>query len=180
MLGGSKQRPRRSILVVALFGEQAVGTGPISGLGGKTYLKSPPAPLDRTDACIKLVQLGRTDASDGPKLRRVAVTSLPGSPAGGTHSRWKATGIEVYENPARDAIKEGRGFRPLLFDSGVPSHTLYVAFDSPDLYTAGDAAKKLDYKNMASVQRMIAAGIFALADAKASLSLAKSRLEGAR
>ena len=56
------------------------------------------------------------------------------------------------------------GFKPSLLDKGVPSHTIYVAFNYPDARRVPDEANKLDYDKMAKVTRAITAGLLRLAD----------------
>ncbi len=169
MMAGSNPRPRRSIIFVAYFGEQPAGT--LGGLGAKTYLQNPPAPPGKTDACIKLIQLGR-----GP-AHKLAISPVDGSSILQSFvAAGKASSIEVYDDRAHNAAIQGHGFAPLLAASGVPSYTIYAAPDPPDAYTIADAPDKLDYPNMAALQKTIAAGLFALADSQSSS--AKSPFEG--
>jgi hypothetical protein len=44
------------------------------------------------------------------------------------------------------------------------AHTLVVAYEYPDYHAVGDEWQKLDYANMAEVDRAVAAGIIRLAD----------------
>lgn len=46
----------------------------------------------------------------------------------------------------------------------MPAHTICVAFAFEDYHGAGDHADKIDYENMAAVNRMIATGILMIAD----------------
>jgi len=46
---------------------------------------------------------------------------------------------------------------------GIPAHTLAVVFDFADYHAVGDEWQKIDYDNMAKVDRMLALGILALA-----------------
>jgi hypothetical protein len=52
----------------------------------------------------------------------------------------------------------------MLADKGVPAHTLTVAFEYPDYHGLGDDWQKIDYANMAKVDRMIALALLMLAD----------------
>jgi hypothetical protein len=47
---------------------------------------------------------------------------------------------------------------------GVVAHTIAVAFEFPDYHKMSDTADKIDYENMAKVDRAIAAGVVAIAD----------------
>lgn len=49
--------------------------------------------------------------------------------------------------------------------AGVLAHTVVVAFEFPDYHALGDEAGKIDYGNLAKVDRGIAAGVAAVADA---------------
>jgi hypothetical protein len=46
----------------------------------------------------------------------------------------------------------------------VPAHSLTVAFDYPDYHALGDEWQKIDYANMAKVDRMIALGLLNIAN----------------
>ncbi len=52
-----------------------------------------------------------------------------------------------------------------LADLGVPAHTLSVAYSFPDYHKVSDTADKIDYANMATVDRAIALGLLNLASA---------------
>ncbi len=44
------------------------------------------------------------------------------------------------------------------------AHTIAVAFEYPDYHALGDTWEKIDFANMAEVDRGVAAGIIAVAD----------------
>jgi hypothetical protein len=46
----------------------------------------------------------------------------------------------------------------------VVAHTIAVAAEYPDYHALGDKWEKIDYVNMAKVDRGVAAGIIAIAD----------------
>jgi len=46
---------------------------------------------------------------------------------------------------------------------GVPAHTFSVTYEFPDYHGVGDEWYKIDYENMAKVDRMLAAGVLDLA-----------------
>ena len=50
-----------------------------------------------------------------------------------------------------------------LADLGIPAHTLCVAFDYPDYHKVSDHWEKIDYANMAVVNRAVALGLLRLA-----------------
>ena len=49
-------------------------------------------------------------------------------------------------------------------DHGIPAHTAVVAAEFPDYHAVGDEWQKIDYDNMAKVDRMLALGILMIAD----------------
>ena len=152
-------RPKRSILFVAASGETP------DGPGSKYYREHPLVPIDKTIACINLMQLGRTDSTDGPKLGTAAITGFTRSAIPRAFaSSAEPLGVKFYEDKIRDAEEgPGRGFKPLLLDKGVPSHTIYVAFSYPEARRMSDEANKLDYENMAKITRGIVAGLLNIA-----------------
>lgn len=155
-LSRAPQTIKRSILFVAYFGEE-------EGLQGSRYYSGHPiCPVSRTVAQISLEQLGRTDSSEGSRVNTVVFTGAAYSDlpeifrqAGGL------TGIQLGEDPHSDAYF-GRGDNQPLADQGVPSHTVSVAFDFPDYHQPGDRWDKLDYENLARVDRMLALGVLIL------------------
>jgi hypothetical protein len=50
-----------------------------------------------------------------------------------------------------------------LADLGIPAHTLCVAYEFPDYHKVSDTWDKIDYDNMAAVDRAVALGIMKLA-----------------
>ena len=48
----------------------------------------------------------------------------------------------------------------------MPAETLCVAFDYPDYHAVGDEWQKIDYDNMAKVDRAIALAMFLMADSE--------------
>ena len=55
-------------------------------------------------------------------------------------------------------------FRQALANAGIPAHTLCVAFIFPDYHNVGDHWEKIDYANLAKVNRMIALALLTLAN----------------
>ena len=47
---------------------------------------------------------------------------------------------------------------------GIPAHTILVAYDFSDYHAVGDEWQKIDYDNMAKVDRMIALAVLNLAN----------------
>ncbi len=155
------QKPRRSILFVAFFGEER------GSLGAKHYVRHPVFPLVATVADINLEHLGRTDSNEGPQLRRLAVTGFELSNVAETLQRaGRATGVTVYRHEKYSEPFFSRSDNMALAKKGVPAHSVSVTFFFPDYHGVGDHWDKIDYENMAAVTRTIALGVLELAESR--------------
>jgi hypothetical protein len=153
------ERPKRSILFIAYFGEEK------GLLGSRYYGAHPLFPLPQTVANFNLEQTGRTDDSEGPSVRRVFVTGFDYSNlADWLVGAGKDTGITFYKHETNSDSFFGRSDNQSLADSGVPAHTLGVAFLYPDYHQPGDRWEKIDYDNMAAVTRAIGIAVVRLAN----------------
>ncbi len=154
-----KARPKRSIVFMTVFGEE-------HGLvGSRYYGKHPLVPVADTVANINLEQVGRTDDSEGPQVRAVAVTGADYSEVGDVLRRaGELTGIRVTRHPVNSDRYFARSDNQALADLGVPAHTLSVAYAYPDYHGAADTWDKIDYENMASVDRTVALAILQIAN----------------
>ncbi len=154
--------PKRSILFMAVFGEEE------GLLGSYYYVRHPLVPLKDTVANINLEQMGRTDDKDGPEVGAFAFTgpSYSDLPARmGAAAR--AEGVKVYsERGADDFFDRSDNYAFAL--AGIVAHTVVVAFEYPDYHGLGDDWRKIDYANMAKVDRAVAAGLLDLADSDAA------------
>jgi hypothetical protein len=72
-------------------------------------------------------------------------------------------GVKVYKNEEASDAYFGRSDNQALADVGIPAHTLCVAFDYPDYHKVSDHWEKVDYANMAKVDRAIALALLHLA-----------------
>lgn len=150
-MAAQKERPRRSIAFVALFGEE------LGLLGSRYYAKNPVFPLKDTVMNLNLEQLGRTDDSEGPQIKSATMTGFDYSTVGTTLQRAAASnGIRFWKHPTNSDAYFARSDNQALADAGVPAHTLAVAFGFPDYHGKDDTWDKIDYDNMAQVNRMIA------------------------
>jgi len=153
-MAAQKERPRRSIVFVALFGEE------LGLLGSRYYAKNPVFPLKDTVMNLNLEQLGRTDDSEGPQLRSATMTGYDYSTVGATLQRaGERTGVRFWKHPTNSDRYFARSDNQALADAGVPAHTLCVAFGFPDYHGKDDTWDKIDYDNMARVNRMIAVAL---------------------
>jgi Zn-dependent M28 family amino/carboxypeptidase len=155
------QHPRRSIVFMTFFGEE-------EGLiGSEYYAHHPVWPLEKTIADLNLEQVGRTDSTDGPERSNASLTGFDYSDLTSFVQRaGERTGIKIYKNPkgSDDYFAASDNFS--LAEVGVPAETLCVAFDYPDYHAIGDKWQKIDYDNMAKVDRAIALAMFLMADSE--------------
>jgi Zn-dependent M28 family amino/carboxypeptidase len=147
------------VLFLALFGEEE------GLLGSAYYVRHPLIPIARTVADINLEQLGRTDSSDGPEIARFALTGPSYSNlAPIMTAAAKTAGIVVYRKDNSDEYFN-RSDNYSFALAGIVAHTVVVAFEFPGYHAVSDVAEKIDYVNLAKVDRGIAAGVAAVADA---------------
>ena len=155
----NKTRPKRSIVFMTVFGEE-------HGLVGSRYYGAHPlVPIDRTIAGINLEQVGRTDDSEGPQARAFGVTGFDFSDVGAIlKAAGDDTGIRVWKHPVNSDKYFAHSDNQALADQGIPSHTVSVAYAFPDYHGAGDHWDKIDYENMALVDRTVALAIWKIAN----------------
>jgi hypothetical protein len=153
------EKPKRTIVFVAVFGEE------VGGLGARWYTGHPIFPLAKTIADINLEQLGRTDDTEGPKIQQFNLTGFDYTDIAGTFAKLSPeTGIQVVKHEKNSDAFFGRSDNATFADAGVPSTTISVSYVYPDYHKAGDEWPKLDYDNMAKVDHAIALGIWTIAN----------------
>ncbi len=76
------------------------------------------------------------------------------------------TGINVWKHPVNSDKYFGQSDNQALADQGIPAHTISVAYGFPDYHGLGDEANKIDYENMAKVDRAVAVAIEHIANNK--------------
>ena len=158
-LASMKQRPRRSIVFMTFFGEER------GLLGSRYYGQHPLFPLDRTVADINLEQVGRTDSNEGPQVNNASMTGFDFSEVGQVFkAAGLLTGINVYKHPRNSDAFFSRSDNQALADQGVPAHTLCVAYVYPDYHGVGDTWEKVNYQNMAKVDRCVALAVLMMAN----------------
>ncbi len=158
-LATAGHRPKRSIAFICWFGEEK------GLLGSRYYGKHPVFPLEKTIAMVNLEQLGRTDSTEGPQLNNASMTGFDFTDLGPIfQAAGRKTGINVYKHEKNSDAFFGRSDNQALADAGIPAHTLCVSFVYPDYHQAGDHWEKIDYPNMARVNRMIALAVLTIAD----------------
>jgi len=150
--------PKRSVLFILFFGEER------GLLGSRFYAAHPLVPPAETVAGLNLEQVGRTDAADGPQIKTASITGYDFSDVPGILAdAAQAAGITVYKNPQNSDAYFNRSDNQSLADLGIPAHTLCVAYEFPDYHKVSDTWDKIDYDNMAAVDRAVALGIMKLA-----------------
>jgi hypothetical protein len=158
-LAALRERPKRSIVFLAFFGEEA------GGLGSHYYCQHPVFPLSKTVADINLEQLGRTDDLEGPRLLQFNLTGFDYTniasiflKAGGE------TGVKVLKHEKNSDNYFAASDNASFAEAGVPSTTISVSYVFPDYHKAGDEWPKLDYENMSKVDASIVLGLFRIAE----------------
>jgi hypothetical protein len=152
-------RPRRSLVFMALFGEEM-------GLVGSRYYGSHPIfPLAKTVADLNLEQMGRTDETSGPRVGQVNATGFDFTTLTAVLGEaGQEFGIKLVKDEKNSDPYFARSDNQAFADAGVPSHTLSVTYEFPDYHRAGDEWQKIDYDNMAKVAQTIALGLSRVAD----------------
>jgi hypothetical protein len=158
-LAGLKQRPKRSIVFMTFFGEE-------EGLiGSEYYAHHPVWSLEKTIAQLNLEQVGRTDSTEGRQLSNATLTGFDYSDLTSYVQRAAAsTGIRIYKHVRNSDAYFGSSDNFSLAQAGVPAETLAVAFDFPDYHAVGDEWQKIDYDNMARVDRAVALALYLMAE----------------
>jgi hypothetical protein len=154
-----KPRPRRSIVFVAFFGEE-------KGLfGSRYYARHPAFPISKTVAQLNLEQLGRTDGGEGVEPSSATLTGFDFSSVPDVvKAAGELTGVRVYKDEKNSDLYFNASDNLSLADVGVPAHTLCVAYEFPDYHAVGDEWQKIDFTNMARIDRMIATAVIMLAN----------------
>ncbi len=157
-LASMNPHPKRSILFMTFFGEER------GLLGSRYYGRHPLVPVAKTIADLNLEQVGRTDSTEGPQIANASITGFDFSDLPKILAEaGKANGIKVYKDDKASDPYFARSDNQALADLGVPAHTLCVAFDYPDYHGMGDHWEKVDYANMAKVDRTVAAALLHVA-----------------
>ena len=106
--------------------------------------------------------------SDGPQIKTASITGYDFSDVPGILAdAAQAAGVKVYKNPQNSDAYFSRSDNQSLADLGIPAHTLCVAYDFPDYHKVSDSWEKIDYDNMAAVDRAVALGMLRLASDEA-------------
>ena len=158
----AQSKPKRSIVFVTFYGEER------GLLGSQFYGRHPVFPVEKTVAMINLEQVGRTDDNEGPRIAAAAMTGFDFSEVGTIFAAaGREVGIEVQKHPVNSDSFFGRSDNQALANLGIPAHTLCTAFEFADYHKPTDHWEKVEFENMAKVDRMVALGLLAIADSSA-------------
>jgi hypothetical protein len=69
----------------------------------------------------------------------------------------------VYKNANGSDAYFSQSDNLSLAEAGVPAETLCVAFEFPDYHAVGDEWQKIDYDNMAKVDRAVTLAVYLMA-----------------
>jgi hypothetical protein len=158
-MAASKRRPARTIVFIALFGEER------GLLGAKYYARHPIFPIKDTAANLNLEHMGRTDSSEGPQVARLSPTGFDFSEITDVlREAGELTGVEIFHHTRNSEAFFSRSDNAAFADVGIPSTTVCVAFEFPEYHGPGDHWDKIDYQNMAKVTRTMLATTWLLAE----------------
>jgi hypothetical protein len=158
-LAGVNPHPSRSVVFMTFFGEE------LGELGARYYAKHPVFPAAKTIADLNLEQLGRTDSTVGKQVENATLTGYQYSDVTKfLEQAGRETGVRVYEDKEASDPYFLRSDNEALARLGIPAHTIVVAYDFPDYHAVGDEWQKIDYENMAKVDRMIGLAVVNLAN----------------
>lgn len=161
-IAAANPRPKRSIVFMTFFGEE------LGMVGSRYYARHPLVPIEKTIADLNLEQVGRTDDSEGPQVGEGAVTGFNFSTMTDVLvDAGKQAGVKIHDRPRTDEYFL-RSDNAALAEAGVPAHTFGVAFEFPDYHGVGDEWQKIDYENMARLDRAVALGLLKLASEEAA------------
>jgi Peptidase family M28 len=109
-------------------------------------------------------QMGRTDSSKGPHVNMMNVTGFDySSVTAALMDAGKIAKIAVVKDAEASDEYFRRSDNKALADAGIPAHTVSVTYEFPDYHKVSDEWPKLDYENMARVDRAVAIAALQLA-----------------
>ncbi len=152
-------RPKRSIVFITFFGEER------GELGSLFYSRHPIFPLAQTVADLNLEQMGRTDSTGGPQISTLSITGFDYTDVTGFLAKASSqVGVRLNLDSEDSDPFFTRSDNEPLAARGVPAHTVCVAFDYPDYHGLGDEWQKIDYENMAKVDRAVLLALLNIAN----------------
>jgi Zn-dependent M28 family amino/carboxypeptidase len=155
-------RPKRSLIFMTFCGEE------LGLLGSRYYAEHPVVPLKQTVGNINLEQVGRSDGDI--KKGSASLTGFDFTSLGALFERaGESYGIRVYQDKRSDKYfhaSDNYSFAKY----GVPDNTLCAAFEFPDYHGLKDEWPKIDYSQMAQIDKLTATVVWNLANSKTAPS----------
>lgn len=152
-------RPKRSLVFMTVFAEEK------GLLGSRYYARHPLFPLEKTVANINLEVLGRTDGPEGGHKDKAGLTGFDYSNLGAVFVKaGQLSGVDVYRHPTFSDAYYPRSDNLALAEKGVVAHTVCAGFVVPDLHSPQDHWDKVDYPNLAKLNRLIAIALWMIAE----------------
>ncbi len=151
-----KDKPKRSIIFLTFCGEE------LGLLGSRYYAEHPVVPLKNTIVDINLEQIGRSDGDI--KKGRASLTGYDFTTIGTLfHRAGLAFGMDVYKDKHSDRYFQASD--NLNFARfGIPDHSICTAFEFPDYHGVKDEWPKIDYPNMATIDKVIGTVVWNIAN----------------
>jgi Zn-dependent M28 family amino/carboxypeptidase len=151
-----KHRPKRSIVFIAFCGEE------LGALGSLYYTQHPLFPLKQSVADINIEQVGRSDSDIG---KGNATTNGYGyttmTPMFETAA--KLSGVLMVKTKETDRyFPASDNYR--FAQVGIPDLTFATSFEFPDYHGLKDEWQKIDYAEMAKVDRLVARVVWRVAN----------------
>ncbi len=143
-------KPRRTVIFIAYAGEE------IGLFGSRFYAMEPLFPLKNTVANLNFEQMGRTDDTEGPRVRQITASGLDYTSLGQVlEDSSHLMGVKTWKHEQYSDAFFSRSDNQALADAGVPAITLAVTWQYPDYHRAGDHWDKIDYENFEAIARAV-------------------------
>ncbi len=160
-LASLQPRPKRSIVFMTYYGEE------MGLVGSRYYSAHPLLPIEKTIANINIEQVGRADDEDNPGRGQASVTGMDYSDVGDVLAKAGVMqGVRIFKNERNSDQYFSRSDNRPLADLGVPAHTLSASYSFPDAHRVSDHEDKIDYENMAHINRALALALLMMANAE--------------
>jgi len=158
-------RPKRSVVFMTVFAEEK------GLLGSRYYARHPLFPLEKTVANINLEVLGRTEGPDGGHRNKAGLTGFDYSNLGEVFVKaGQLSGVEVYRHPTFSDAFYPRSDNLAFAEKGVVAHSLCSGFLFPDLHAPQDHWDRIDYPNLAKLNRLMTITLWMIAENPAAPS----------
>ncbi len=152
-----KSPPRRSVLFVAFYGEEA------GFLGSRSFVAATPIALKSIVAMLNFEQLGRIDDNSRPAdipKGSIAITGYNYSTLPAQIAETAVNdSLHVYRHPQLSDAYFYRSDNAPFAQANIPAHTISLSYDFPDYHNAQDHADRLDYAHLNQVTGFLARAI---------------------